>query len=176
MFFEKIKISTYVKRWDWYLVGEAGAGRTALAGLGGVEAGVKLEQEVEHGPSRLGGQSEGSTLNIWNIFTSVYWSLPRKQINPNPTQKTQEQWAKQLAKPLKIQIKIREKTFLQFQNLMFTFLTWVGLSVNHNGTQPIILVSLAWISDSRQDSYWLFSKQVSSLSLSLISVNIHPWE
>ena len=44
------------------LVAEGGAGQRTLAGLGGVEAGVELEQEVEHRHPRLAAQSEGAAL------------------------------------------------------------------------------------------------------------------
>ena len=44
------------------LVVEAGAGRGTLGGLGGVEAGVKLEQEVEQRVPQVWGQGEGTTL------------------------------------------------------------------------------------------------------------------
>ena len=45
------------------LVGHGGAGRGTLTGLGGVETGVKLEQEVEQSPPRLGRECEGSALS-----------------------------------------------------------------------------------------------------------------
>ena len=44
------------------LVVEAGAGRGTLAGLGGVEAGVELEQEVKHRVPQLGGEGKGTAL------------------------------------------------------------------------------------------------------------------
>ena len=52
------------------LVGHCGAGRGTLAGLGGVEAGVKLEQEVEHSRPRLARQSEGAALNTYQASVS----------------------------------------------------------------------------------------------------------
>ena len=75
------------------LIGEAGAGERTLAGLGGVETGVELEQEVEHRGPLLGAQGEGAALNN-NIspakvyFSHLGWVIcePQRDAANNPGQ------------------------------------------------------------------------------------------
>ena len=66
------------------LVVEAGAGGGALAGLGGVEAGVKLEQEVEHRVPQLGGEGEGAALKYCLTVTGRE-QLDRPGLDPPQT-------------------------------------------------------------------------------------------